>query len=103
MERTVAAMVYLLCSLRFDFGFLGRTNDDIASIRAGDRTADEDHIVLLTNLHDPKILNRDAGVTHVTWHAHILPDTTWCGAVTNCTVTSMHHGTVGGRLPGEAE
>jgi len=90
--------------LGFLCGFLdGGANDNKGPLGARDCSADKDHSIGFAHLDDLKILDRDALISHVTWHAHVFPNTAWGQAVTDSTVTAMHHRTVSLGLTGKFE
>src|SRR3954471_11675574 len=67
----------------------GRTNDDIAAIRARHRAADQNDFLRLAHLHDFEVLHGHALIAHVTGHAHVLPDASGSGTIANGAVAAM--------------
>ena len=83
---------------RGDLLFLGRTDDHVGTLCSGNRAADDDDSLFAADLKDAEVLEGDAFVAHVTWHAHVFPNTTGGRAVTDGAVPAVHRGTVGHRL-----
>src|SRR3982750_4479789 len=79
----------------------GRTNHYIAPVRSRHRAANQNHFLGLAHLHHLQVLHGHALIAHVTRHAHVLPDASRRGTVTDGAVPPMRLRTVGRALSGE--
>ena len=71
--------------------FLDRgANDNVGTFGSRNRSGDNDHALFTAYLKDAEVLDSDLLITHVTGHAHVFPNTTWSGAVTDGSVSTMH-------------
>ena len=76
--------------------FLDRwANDNVGTFGSRNRSCDHDHSLFTPYLKDAKVLDSALLITHVSRHAHVFPNTTWSGAVTDGAISTMHRGTVG--------
>src|ERR1035441_5564761 len=65
------------------------TDDNNSTRRSGNRTLYEQKVVSFTHLHHPQILCRDATVTHMTGHSHVLEDSAWEQTLTDRATAAM--------------
>src|SRR4051812_500509 len=79
----------------------GRTNHDIAAVRSRHRAADQNYFLGLADLHHLQVLHGHAFVAHVARHAHVLPDASRRGTITDGAIPPMRLRTVGRALAGE--
>src|SRR5882724_1752599 len=57
--------------------------------RPGNRTLNEQKIVYFAHLHHTQILRRNATITHMAGHPHILEDTAWEQTLTDCATATV--------------
>src|ERR1043166_184587 len=82
--------------------FFGFANDYVIAIRAGNCTANEQHVVGIAHLNHFQVLGGAADLAHVTRHSHTAHDGAWEKALANRARAPMpSFSAVGGITAGE--